>query len=163
MRHIFLVSLMLLPMQAGSPPSLFEEAVTLIKKHEGWHGERHHPYVGYGHRLLKGENFDHRITEPFADSLLRRDLRLKCSRFRQFGADSLLLGALAYNVGEAKLLGDGKHPRSKLIRRLEAGNRDVYRQYTSFCRYKGKIIPSLKRRREEEFQKLFINNNNPRQ
>ena len=31
----------------------FEEAVRLIKRYEGWHGN-HLPYIGYGHRLLPG-------------------------------------------------------------------------------------------------------------
>ena len=30
------------------PP--FERAVRCTKYFEGWHSEKHHPYVGYGHR-----------------------------------------------------------------------------------------------------------------
>ena len=29
---------------------LFERAVRCTKYFEGWHSEKHHPYVGYGHR-----------------------------------------------------------------------------------------------------------------
>lgn len=178
-RRIFFACLVLLPLPADMPccigmetlhyesgepePGLFEEAVVLIKKYEGWHDKKHYPYVGYGHRLLKGETFDYHISEVFADSLLRNDLRQKCSRFRQLGADSLLLGTLAYNVGERNLLGDKKRPPSMLIKKLKRGERDIYCEYLSFCHYKGMIIPSLKRRREEEFQKLFIKTNNQRQ
>ena len=32
--------------------SRFELAVACIKKYEGLHGPKHHPYVGYGHKLL---------------------------------------------------------------------------------------------------------------
>lgn len=55
--------------------SRFELAVACIKKYEGLHGPKHHPYVGYGHKLLPGEKFSPRMTERQADALLRSDLR----------------------------------------------------------------------------------------
>ncbi len=134
---------------------LFEKAVVCIKKYEGWHSLKHFPYVGYGHRLLKEEAFDHRISEKFADSILRKDLRLKCELFRDFGSDSLILGTLAYNVGEYRLLGFGKKQKSTLIRKLEKGNRKIYDDYIAFCHYKGKVVPSIKKRRMEEYRLLF--------
>ena len=80
------------------PP--FERAVRCTKYFEGWHSEKHHPYVGYGHKLLPGERFSARtMTKRDADALLRKDLRKFCAMFRQFGKDSLLLATLAYNVG----------------------------------------------------------------
>lgn len=133
----------------------FEQAVALIKQFEGLHSARHRPYVGYGHRLLAGEQFPAEITEVQADSLLRNDLRQKCRVFRRFGRDSLLLGVLAYNVGEYRLLGYGEHPKSRLIEKLEAGDRDIYAEYVTFRKYKGKVLPSLERRRKMEFQLLF--------
>ena len=48
--------------------------------------------------------------------------------FRKFGVDSTLLGTLAFNVGPAKLLGSKKYPKSTLIRKLEAGDRNIYRK-----------------------------------
>lgn len=137
---------------------LFDKAVACIKKYEGWHDSRHYPYVGYGHRLLKGDKFNHLISETFTDSLLKKDLLQKCAQFRKFGQDSLLLGVLAYNTGEYKLLGYGKRPKSRLIRKLEQGNRMIYNEYVVYCRYKGRSIPSLRKRREEEYRLLFINN-----
>ena len=133
----------------------FEVAVACIKRYEGMHDSRHHPYVGYGHKLLSGESFP-AMTEKIADSLLRADLRKKCAAFRRFGADSLLLGVLAYNVGESRLLGYGNRPKSRLVRKLEAGDRDIHAEYTAYCHYRGKAVPSIRRRREEEFKLLFI-------
>jgi lysozyme (fragment) len=46
---------------------------------------------------------------------------------------------LAYNVGVGMLLSYGKHPKSLLLRRIEAGDRNFYRECVSFCRYKGKV------------------------
>ena len=74
----------------------FERAVRCTKYFEGWHSEKHYPYVGYGHKLLPGERYSARtMTKRQADALLRKDLRKFCAMFRQFGKDSLLLATLA--------------------------------------------------------------------
>ena len=117
------------------PP--FERAVRCTKYFEGWHSEKHHPYVGW-------------------DALLRKDLRKFCAMFRKFGRDSLLLATLAYNVGPYRLLGSGKIPKSTLIRKLEAGDRNIYREYIAFCNYKGKRHAMLLKRRKAEFALLYI-------
>ncbi len=136
---------------------LFERAVRCTKYFEGWHSEKHHPYVGYGHRLLPGERYSARtMTKRQADVLLRKDLRKFCAMFRRFGKDSLLLATLAYNVGPYRLLGSGKIPKSTLIRKLEAGDRNIYREYISFCNYKGKRHAMLLKRRKAEFALLYI-------
>jgi hypothetical protein len=55
-----------------------------------------------------------------------------------------------------KLLGYGRMPKSTLIRKLEAGNRDIYADFIRYCHYKGKKIPSIERRRKEEYRLLFM-------
>ena len=93
---------------------LFEKAVRCTRYFEGWHSEKHHPYVGWGHRLQKGEAYSARtMTRRQANAILREDLRKFCAMFRRFGADSLLLGTLAFNVGPAKLLG-GRRQKANL-------------------------------------------------
>ena len=79
---------------------LMERAFWCTRYFEGWHSEKHHPYVGWGHRLQRGERYSARtMTKRQADALLRKDLRKFCAMFRRFGADSVLLGTLAYNIG----------------------------------------------------------------
>ena len=135
----------------------FERAVRCTKYFEGWHSEKHYPYVGYGHKLLPGERYSARtMTKRQADALLRKDLRKFCAMFRQFGRDSLLLATLAYNVGPYRLLGSGKIPKSTLIRKLEAGDRNIYREYIAFCNYKGKRHSMLLKRRKAEFALLYV-------
>lgn len=137
--------------------SPFERAVRCTKYFESWHSEKHHPYVGYGHKLLPGEKFSARtMTKWDADALLRKDLQKFCAMFRQFGKDSLLLATLAYNVGPYRLLGSGKIPKSTLIRKLEVGDRNIYREYIAFCNYKGKRHAMLLKRRKAEFALLYI-------
>ncbi len=78
------------------PP--FERAVRCTKYFEGWHSEKHHPYVGYGHRLQPGERYSARtMTKRQADALLRKDLRKFCAMFQQFGKDSILLSEISDN------------------------------------------------------------------
>lgn len=138
------------------PASLFDRAVACIKSFEGWHYARHHPYIGYGHKLLPGEKLTCNLTKAQADSLLRADLIKRCSTFRRFGKDALLLAVLSYNVGEYRLLGSGRIPKSTLIRKLESGNRDIYQEYITYCRYKGRRHAGLLKRRKTEFALFYI-------
>ncbi|UYI64243.1 glycoside hydrolase family protein [Bacteroides ovatus] len=150
MRIWFVTAWLFFSLHANST-DLFEDAVQLIKKYEGWHHARDQPYVGYGHRLLPTDTFGSVISESFADSLLRSDLKKKCAVFRRFGSDSLLLGVLAFNVGESQVL------RSKLVKKLQTGDRNIREEYLSFRMYKGKVVRSLERRREEEYELLKSN------
>lgn len=134
---------------------LFDKAVACIKEYEGWHGN-HLPYVGYGHKILPGENLTADMTEAQADSLLRTDLGKLYRMCSRFGKDAMLIATLAYNVGYYRLVGYGNIPKSKLIQKLESGDRDIYEEYISFRCYKGKTVPSIERRRKKEFELLYI-------
>ena len=136
------------------PDSLFDKAVEFIKRAEGWHRGQM-PYIGYGHCLLPGETLTENLSKAQADSLLRSDLRKCCDAFREFENDALLLGVLSYNVGIFRLKGHGRIPKSRLIRKLEKGERDIYEEYVSFRCYKGKVIPSIERRRKAEFALFY--------
>lgn len=136
------------------PP--FERAILCTKHYEGWHGSRKYlPYIGYGHKLLPGERLTHKISRAQGDSLLRADMLKLCRMFRRFGRDSTLLACLAYQVGPYRLLGSGNLPKSRLIDKLERGDRDIFEEYVSFRKWRGKVIPSIERRRRVEFALLF--------
>ena len=96
------------------------------------------------------------MTEQQADSLLRADLWKYFEHFKGYGKDALLLALLAYNVGVGRLLGYGRHPKSRLLRKIEAGDRNFYWEYVSFCQYKGKVLNGLVKRRKVEFALFFI-------
>jgi lysozyme len=136
------------------PP--FERAVCCIKYYEGIHRKKDYPYVGYGHKLKKGETYSWNMSFKEAEALLRKDLKSLCEMFSQYGKDSLLLAALAYNVGPYKVLGcKGRWPKSKLLKKIEAGMRDFKEDYVEFCRWKGKKVPSIERRRYAELALLY--------
>lgn len=136
------------------PP--FERAVCCIKYYEGIHRKKDYPYVGYGHKLKKGETYSWNMSFKEAEALRRKDLKSLCEMFSQYGKDSLLLAALAYNVGPYKVLGcKGRWPKSKLLKKIEAGMRDFKEDYVEFCRWKGKKVSSIERRRYAELALLY--------
>ena len=139
---------------ADLPP--FERVVVVVKYFEGLHGKDCHPYVGYGHQLQPGEHFSPNMSERQADSLLRADLWKCFEHFKAYGKDALLLAVLSYNVGVGRLLGYGNHPKSRLIRKIESGDRSFYREFVSFCRYKGKVLNGLVKRRKVEFALFYM-------
>ena len=122
---------------------LFERAVVVVKYFEGLHSWKNYPYVGYGHQLQRGERFTADMTERQADSLLRADLWKCFEHFKGYRKDALLLTLLAYNVGVGRLLGYGKHQKSRLLRKIEAGDRNFYWEYVPFVRYKGKVFARI--------------------
>lgn len=130
----------------------FEDAIAIIKKYEGLSGPSHWPFVGYGHKVMPGEKFTRgkKLSEAEADALARADYAKLCAKYREFGADSLLLAALAYNCGP------GVVAKSSVLSKLKAGNRDIESSYLAHCRYKGKQLSQLKRRRQEELSTLFV-------
>lgn len=138
------------------PP--FERAVLIIKHYETLHRPRHWPTIGYGHVVQPGEPYRKgvQLTERQADALLRKDLRNFCAMFSGYGADSLLLASLSYNCGPYRILGNGRDiPKSQLLRKLESGNRDIFTEYLSYCRWQGHEVESIKRRRLIEYMLLY--------
>ena len=137
------------------PP--FERAVCCIKYYEGIHRQKDYPYVGYGHKLLPGEHYSSNMSLAEAELLLRKDLKKFCGVFSAYGKDSLLLATLAYNVGPYRILGSKKkYAKSTLLKKIEAGIRDFKLDYVQFCRWKGKKIPSIERRRFMELMLLYV-------
>ena len=131
---------------------LFERAVLIIKKFETMHTPKHWPYVGYGHQVQPGEPYRRgvQLTEAQADALLRKDLAKFVSLYKDYGKDAVLLGALAYNCGP------GVVNRSSILKKLKAGDRNIFKAYTSHCRYKGKPHAGLRKRRITELAALYI-------
>ena len=131
---------------------LFERAVLIIKKFETMHKPKHWPYVGYGHQVQPGEPYRRgvQLTEAQADALLRKDLAKFVSLYKDYGKDAVLLGTLAYNCGP------GVVNKSSILKKLEAGDRDIFKAYTSHCRYKGKFHKQIHTRRLTEYAALFM-------
>lgn len=132
---------------------IFERLVIIVKHYETLHnGNSTWPYVGYGHMKLPGEKYfkGYRMSEREADALLRKDLRKFCALYDKYGKDKYLLGALAYNCGP------GVVNKSSVLAKLKRDDRNIFKEYTAHCRYKGKFHKGLYRRRLTELCALFI-------
>ena len=162
MKKILMIILAIVAISVASPAyaakrsimelPLFERAVLIIKKFETMHHPKHWPYIGYGHQVQPGEPYRRgvQLTEAQADALLRKDLAKFVSLYKDYGKDSVLLGALAYNCGP------GVVNKSSILKKLKAGDRDIFKAYTSHCHYKGKWHKGIHTRRLTEFAALFI-------
>ena len=162
MKKILMIILAIVAVSVASPAfaakrsimelPLFERAVLIIKKFETMHHPKHWPYIGYGHQVQPGEPYRRgvQLTEAQADALLRKDLAKFVSLYKDYGKDSVLLGALAYNCGP------GVVNKSSILKKLKAGDRDIFKAYTSYCCYKGKWHKGIHTRRLTEFAALFV-------
>lgn len=132
---------------------IFERLVIIVKHYETLHnGNSTWPYVGYGHMKLPGEKYykGYKMSEREADALLRKDLRKFCALYEKYGKDKYLLGALAYNCGP------GVVNKSTVLAKLKRGDRNIFKSYTSHCKYKGKWHRMLHERRMTEYAALFV-------
>jgi len=133
------------------PP--FERAVLVIKHYETFHKNRY-PYIGYGHRIQKGEKLTSNITHRQADSMLRSDLKKLHRFFLKYGEEHALLLA-THNVGPTCITGNKGRPESRLLTKIKQGDKNIQYDYVDFCRYRGKKIASIQRRRWAEFRLLY--------
>lgn len=160
---ILLVSMGMYAHAAGSWPALmelppFERACLIIKFYETMHHPGDWPTIGYGHVVQPGEPYRRgiQLTERQADALLRRDLRKFCAMYRAYGADSLLLACLSFNCGPARVMGGKGKEKSRLLRKIESGRRDILPEYLAFCHFRGKAHKRLRQRRFVEYMALFV-------
>lgn len=135
-----------------------EDCVKLVKDSEGYSS---HPYrdsagfstVGWGHKILQGEDFHDGLTVEEAENLLNEDLQKAASGVtnlvkvpisqNQFDA----LTDFVFNLGEAKL------KESTLLRKLNAGyQQDVPSELMRWVYAGGKKLPGLITRRQREVE-----------
>lgn len=166
MKHILVVILSIFCLKARAQQSDYmmqltpiQRCVAIVKYYESWHdGRKTWPYVGWGHCVQPGEKLPRNITKAQGDSLLYEDLTKLVKLFKGYGEYALLLAALSYNVGPQKVTGGGKYKPSRLIQKIKQGRKDIKEDYLGFCRWRGKEVASIKRRRWMEYQYLFATN-----
>ncbi len=162
MRKLLMFFVAMLTLAAATPTAhakrsimelpLFERAVLIIKKYETLHRPCHWPTIGFGHVVQPGEPYRRgvQLSERQADALLRKDLMKFVSLYKHMGMpNAILLGTLAYNIGP------GAVNRSTVYKKLKRGDRNIYKEYTAHCHYKGKWHRQLHQRRMTEYIALF--------
>ena len=70
--------------------------------------------------------------------------------YKHIGEKAFLLGTLAYNYRP------GVANKSTILKKLRRGDRNIFKEYTAHCRYKGKFHKQLHQRRLTEFAALFL-------
>ncbi|MCM1142901.1 MAG: lysozyme, partial [Muribaculum sp.] len=78
------------------------------------------------------------------------DFAKLCAMYSHLGKDSVLAAALAYNIGP------GAVNKSTFYKKLRRGDRNIFRDYTAHCHYKGKFHKGLFQRRQVELAILFV-------
>ena len=134
-------------------PVKYESAVRIIKYYETLHRDSW-PYVGFGHRIQPNEKLKVNISYRQADILLRSDLNKLLHYFKDYGDKALLLSVLAYNVGLKPIVGGRGKSESRLLQKIKRGDTDIEAEYLGFCKWNGRKIPSIKRRRWAELKLL---------
>lgn len=131
---------------------LFDGAVALIKHYEQWHSPKHYPYVAYGHRLLAKDNFSFPINKTDGELLLINDLKKNMSYFKGTFSERLLMGMLAYNIGQSKVL---KSTVYKMIQNGGYSFTELKANYICWCMYNGKHHRRIHQRRIDEFELIY--------
>lgn len=106
-----------------------QNGISLIKHYEGFRSETYidaagHPTIGYGHKLLDGEDFSSGISEERAEELLRKDVG-----FAEEAVEDLVKVPLNPNQHAALVswtfnLGRGSLASSTLLKKLNSGDYD---------------------------------------
>ena len=73
---------------------------------------------------------------------------------RIVGRDTANLSAQEIRTAALETLAENL---SQLVQKIERGEKDIYQDYISFCRYNGKVVPSIRRRRMVEYHVLMEN------
>lgn len=115
-----------------------------------------HPTIGYGHRILPGEDFSLGIGEPTAEWLLISDAGKACVAVESLVTVSLTQGQIdaltdfVFNLGKRSLA------RSTLLRLTNAGRFDDAAEEFKRWVYAGSVkLPGLVFRRQRE-RELFL-------
>ena len=120
--------------------ALFERMVAITKHFEGWHDPK--TITGLCGTMVTSYRresvFPKTLTRQRADLLLRTDLLRHLRLYARYGRDAYLLATLSYQIGPAKLLGNGRYPKASLLTRLERGDRDILPLYLSYCKWREK-------------------------
>lgn len=154
-----------------------ENGVNFIKKFEKFRANVYpdqagNPTIGYGHKLVAGENFPKGVNKTTARKFLKNDLKTAEKTIKKYITSPLdqhqfdALVSLTYNNGpkvfrQETFKGSGKYKNTRLLNLLN--NKDysgAATQILQFNKYKdktGHLIASngLSRRRKEEYN-IFI-------
>jgi lysozyme len=141
-----------------SPWQLSAEGLDLIKRFEGFRGQRYidaagFPTIGYGHRIVPPESFPNGVSEAQAANLLVEDVSAAELAIGRLVKVALTQGQFDALVDFCFNLGAGRLAKSTLLRCLNAGRyAAAAEQLLLWDLAKGEVNLGLKSRREAELR-----------
>lgn len=104
--------------------------LALIKKSEGfrptiYRDQAGFPTIGYGHKLVKGEDFPQGLTEPEASAILLKDVSASSTAVLSLVKVPLTQGQFDALVDFTFNLGSGRLASSTLLKCLNCGRYDA--------------------------------------
>ena len=134
-----------------------DNGLLLIKQSEGFRNSVYEdvagiPTIGYGHRLLPGEDFPDGITEEQASAILAKDVEIAETAVNRFVRVPLTQGKFDALVDLVFNLGSSRLRNSTLLVLLNEANYDAAAFQLLKWDHSGSVeVPGLKKRREAEF------------
>ena len=135
--------------------ALFERMVAITKHFEGWHDPKTTPAMWLWSPATEGRAFPENTDTSACRFAVTDRPPPAPAPICRYGRDAYLLATLSYQIGPAKLLGNGRYPKASLLTRLERGDRDILPLYLSYCKWRGKAVASIRKRRWVEYQLLY--------
>jgi lysozyme len=132
--------------------------LNLIKHSEGFRSEVYldingFASIGYGHRILAGEEYPEGITEEQAAEILEDDLRIAERAVNHLVLVTLTQGQYDALVDFCYNLGQGSLRQSTLLKLLDQGDyEEAGKQILLWDHVGGKEVEGLKLRREAEYR-----------
>jgi len=135
-----------------------DDCVNLVKESEGF---KAHPYkdsagfgtVGYGHKILPGEDFADGVTIDEAERILTEDMDQALRGVESLVKVSLTQGQVDALVDFVFNEGAGRLATSTLLRKLNAGYvNEVPAELARWNLAGGKVLPGLVIRRQKEIE-----------
>lgn len=137
-----------------------QAGIDLIKRWEGfvphvYKDAAGYPTIGYGHLIKAGEHFASRISEGYAEQLLRQDIRIAEDAVNNYAKVPLTENQFAALVSFTYNVGGGAFKKSTLLKKLNQGKYDaVPKELLRWNRAGGRVLQGLTNRRVDE-GKLF--------
>ena len=145
------------PRGAGSTQlSLSSDGLQFIQRHEGYSSTVYkdvagNPTIGYGHLILKGEDFSNGVTLVQASALLALDTRTAVDAVNIRVTATLSQSEFDALVDFTFNLGARNFGKSTLLKTINAALTVMESHFTDWNRAGGKVVHGLTLRRAHEF------------
>jgi GH24 family phage-related lysozyme (muramidase) len=135
---------------------LSSKGLDFIKRHEGYSDKVYedsagNPTIGYGHKILPGEDFSKGITEKEASVLLAQDTKTAVRAVNDEVTAELSQTQFDALVDFTYNLGAGNLEKSTLLANINSGKDITKENFTDWNQAAGRVVRGLTIRRSDEY------------